>query len=348
MNKVSLWVVFVALTFADAIGRAGQRASFQQPHLDRWMYGANANPGSRGMASVFANSEDWSRLGQFMVGFDLAEKIPVGRGPASYKISSIKLTLITSGQPPFIYDATYDPVSSYLGNDLDAGRPIEVHGVGFLDNYKGEDFLNRRTPISGPDGRTAFPLSWDADGANLDISENVAGGFESRPWATGRIIGNEEGRLVTDESNMEFSLELTDSRVVEYLQASMNGGKLYLMVSSLQAALQQGGTFVNFFTSDSQEEFFFGGYSPSLNVEYEIVTLPQVPAPEIKSIGMQEGRLTMSWHQHKGFTYFLESSPDCSTWTPIAEFVATEDGLLSHVLQVPQRHHFYRLSRQPG
>jgi len=315
--------------------------------MDRWMYGANASPGSRGMASVFADPGDWSRLGQFMVGFDLAEKIPKGKGMASYQISSIKLTLVTAGQPPFTYDATYDTVASYLGNDSDAGRPIEVHGVGYLEGYSGEDFLERRTPISSPDGRTAYPLSWDAEGTGRDVSQNVAGEFESRPWATGRVLGAEDGELVSEEKDVEFALELTDQRVIEYLQSAFNKGKLYLMISSLQDALQQGGTFVNFFTSDSQEEFFFGGYSPGLEVEYSIIEIPQVPAPEINSIEMNDGQLSLSWQQYGGFRYFLESSADCKSWTQLSEFVATEDELFSHALQVSQLYRFYRIRRQP-
>ncbi len=346
MNKDVIWIAVAALTFVDAVCQAEQTAMFDQPYLDRWMYGANATPGTRGMASVFADPEDWSRLGQFMLGFDLAEKIPTGRGQGSYEITSIKVTLVTSGQPGFTYDSTYDRVSSYLGADGDAGRPIEMHGVGYADDYTGEDFLNRRTPINGPNGRTAYPLSWDGNDTAIDASRNVAGGFESSPWAIGRVIGGSEGQLVSDERNVEFALVLTDERILEYLQASLDVGKLYLMVSSLQPALQQGGTFVNFFTSDSQEEFFFGGYSPRLEIQYAINDLPQVAAPEIKSIKMNDGQLTMSWQQHEGFRYFLESSSDCRTWTAIEEFLATEGGLFSHELQVSQQHRFYRLRRR--
>ncbi|MCH2061925.1 MAG: hypothetical protein MK183_14985 [Verrucomicrobiales bacterium] len=327
---------------------AGETASFPQPYLDRWMYAANASPGSRGMASVFANPGDWSRLGQFMVGFDLGEKIPTGKGATSYRISSMKLTLVTAGQPPFTHDSTYDTVASYLGNDGDAGKPIELHGVGYLEGYSGEDFLNRRTPISGADGRTAYPLSWDEEGKSRDVSQNVASGFESRPWAVGRVLGVEDGEVVNEEKDVEFTLQLTDQKVMEYLQSSFDQGKIYLMISSLQDALQQGGTFVNFFTSDSQEEFFFGGYSPKLEVEYTIVDVPQVPAPVIHSIGMNGGQLSISWQQHRGFKYLLESSVDCKSWSRLSEFVATEDRLFSHVLQAPQGFRFYRIRREPN
>lgn len=344
LYRVTITISSLLAAFLSSF--AAETASFEQPYLDRWMYGANASPGTRGMASVFANPGDWSRLGQFMVGFDLGEKIPTGQGAASYQISSIKLTLVTSGGPPFPYDSTYDTVASYLGNDSDPGKPIVVHGVGYLEGYTGEDFLNRRTPISGADGRTAFPLSWDEQGDARDVSRNVAEGFESEPWAIGKVLGVEEGEIVNEEKDVEFSLELTDQKVIEYLQSSFDQGKLYLMVSSLQDALQQGGTFVNFFTSDSQEEFFFGGYSPRLDVEYSIVEITDVPAPLISSIEMNAGQLNLSWQQHGGFRYFLESSDDCKVWTSVSEFVATEDGPLSHAIQTNERFRFYRLRRQ--
>jgi len=341
-----IWISICTL-FATTAGLiAGETASFSQPYLDRWMYGANASPGTRGMASIFANPGDWSRLGQFMVGFDLSEKIPTGQGAGSYQISSIKLILVTSGGPPFAYDSTYDTVASYLGNDSDPGKPIVVHGVGYLEGYTGEDFLNRRTPISGADGRTAFPLSWDEQGVARDVSRNVAEGFESEPWAIGKVLGVEEGEIVNEEKDVEFSLELTDQKVTQYLQSSLDQGKLYLMVSSLQDALQQGGTFVNFFTSDSQEELFFGGYSPRLAVEYSIVEITDVPAPVINSIERDAGQLNLSWQQHGGFRYVLESSDDCKEWAPVSEFVATEDGPLNHTIQNSERFGFYRLRRQ--
>ncbi len=347
MKAIYRICIKISTLFAATTGLiAGETASFSQPYLDRWMYGANASPGTRGMASIFANPGDWSRLGQFMVGFDLSEKIPIGQGAASYQISSIKLTLVTSGQPPFTYDSTYDTVASYLGNDNDPGKPIEIHGVGYLEGYTGEDFLNRRTPISGADGRTAFPLSWDPQGVARDVSRNVAEGFESNPWAVGRVLGIEDGEMVTEEKNVEFSLELTDERVIQYLQSSFDQGKLYLMVSSLQDALQQGGTFVNFFTSDSQEEFFFGGYSPRLEVEYSIVEITNVPAPVINSIEMNGEQLNLSWKQHGGFRYILESSDDCKAWTPVSEFVATADAPLNHTIQASERFRFYRLRRE--
>ena len=53
------------------------------------------------MASVFANSENWDRMGQFVLGFDTSELIPTNIGADNYKIESIVITLITSGEPSF-------------------------------------------------------------------------------------------------------------------------------------------------------------------------------------------------------------------------------------------------------
>ena len=76
------------------------------------------------MASVFANSSDWTRMGQFVIGFQTSEFIPPEKGAENYSIDSIKLTLITPGEPSFQYDSTYDLFETYTGEDSDEGRPI--------------------------------------------------------------------------------------------------------------------------------------------------------------------------------------------------------------------------------
>ena len=103
---------------------------------------------------------------------------------------------------------------------------------------------------------------------------------------------------------------------------------------------------MNFFTSDSQEELFFGGYSPRLEVEYSIVEITNVPAPVINSIEMNGEQLNLSWKQYGGFRYILESSDDCKAWTPVSEFVATADAPLNHTIQASERFRFYRLRRE--
>ena len=82
------------------------------------------------MASVFANSSNWTRMGQFVIGFQTSEFIPTEKGAENYSIDSIRLTLITPGEPSFQYDPTYDLFETYNGEDSDPGRPIELHGAG--------------------------------------------------------------------------------------------------------------------------------------------------------------------------------------------------------------------------
>ncbi len=309
------------LLFAAAAG--ADTVHFDEPSLDRWMYSANSTPGTRGQASVFADPADWNRLAQFMVGFDTSTQIPAGEGAGRYQITSATLTLVTPGQPNFTFDASYDSASSYTGLDPDPGRPLELHGVGYRNDHTGADFLLANTPLSGEGGRNAFPLSWDGQGEERDVSANVAGGFESTPWSVGQVVGVTDGEDVAEERDVRFELDLSDPRVAAYLQAALDRGQLYLMVSSLQPAVQQGGTFVNFFTRDSQEHFFFGGYAPTLEIDY--ATSAQ-PAFQIDTVGLAGDTVTFGWRQQAGATYIVESKADGGAWTEERREAATADG----------------------
>ena len=98
-------------------------------------------------------------MGQFVIGFQTSEFIPKEKGAENYSIDSIRLTLITPAEPSFQYDPTYDLFETYTSEDSDPGRPIELHGAGFRNDYSGEDFLSRNTPSFSGGLRTVFPLS---------------------------------------------------------------------------------------------------------------------------------------------------------------------------------------------
>ena len=72
------------------------------------------------MASVFATSSSWTRMGPCVVGCQTSEFIPPEKGVENYSIDSIKLTLITPGEPSFQYDSSYDLFETYTGEDSDA------------------------------------------------------------------------------------------------------------------------------------------------------------------------------------------------------------------------------------
>ena len=310
----------------------GENIEFKEPYLDRWTYPNNSTPGSRGMASVFANSSDWTRMGQFVIGFQTAEFIPKKKGAENYSIDSIKLSLITPGEPSFQYDPTYDLFETYTSEDSDPGRPIELHGAGFRNDYSGEDFLSRNTPSLSGGLRTVFPLSWDLEGNDLDVSGNVGLKVESRPWAIGRIAGAEEGAYVNEEVEMIFDVDLSDPNVNRYIQEELDSGSLHFVLSSLHTANHQGG-FVNFFTKDSPEEQFFGGYAPRLEINYSLINEPPAVTGEVKinSIQAHDGSITISWNRFKGSIYNIQTSFNGKDWVDVHSQTAdsSDDGLIS-------------------
>ena len=288
-------------------------------------------------------------MGQFVIGFQTSEFIPKEKGADNYKVESIKLTLITPGEPSFQYDPTYDLFETYINEDLDPGRPIELHGAGFRNDYSGEDFLSRNTPAFSGGLRTVFPLSWDVEGAELDVSGNVSMEVESRPWAVGRIAGPEEGAYVNEEKEMIFELDLSDINVNQYVRDELDAGSLHFVLSSLHTANHQGG-FVNFFTKDSPEEEFFGGYAPRLEINYSLIEEPVVATDEVKinSIQAHDGTITISWNQFQGSLYTIQTSVNGRYWVDVHNQTAdsNEDGLIS--LPMDQKKKLLRVIKKDG
>ena len=344
------YLIFLITIFAIIRSELiGENIEFKEPYLDRWTYPNNSTPGSRGMASVFANSSDWTRMGQFVIGFQTSEFIPKEKGAENYSIDSIRLTLITPAEPSFQYDPTYDLFETYTSEDSDPGRPIELHGAGFRNDYSGEDFLSRNTPSFSGGLRTVFPLSWDLEGNDLDVSGNVGLKVESRPWAIGKMAGPEEGAYVNEEIEMIFDIDLSDPNVNQYVRDELDSGSLHFVVSSLHTANHQGG-FVNFFTKDSPEEEFFGGYAPRLEINYSLIEEPVVATDEVKinSIQAHDGTITISWNQFLGSLYTIQTSVNGRYWVDVHNQTAdsNEDGLIS--LPMDQKKKLLRVMKKDG
>ena len=346
MNRTFLLLIFLLVNTLRSNGIA-EDVEFKEPYLDRWTYPNNSTPGSRGMASVFANSSDWDRMGQFVLGFQTSEFIPTEKGSESYKVESITLTLVTPGEPSFQYDPTYDLFETYLSEDSDPGRPIELHGAGYRNDYSGEDFLSRNTPSFSGGLRTVYPLSWDEEGNELDVSGNVALAVESKPWAIGKIAGPEEGAYVNEENEVIFEIDLTDPDINEYVQNELNAGSLHFVLSSLHTANHQGG-FVNFFTSDSPEHAFFKGYSPRMEIKYTIeLSEPQVLETfAINEVQIHNNEITLSWNQIQGSEYVLQSSSDGIDWIDIHTQISNSDEEFSISLPKEARSNIYKVYKK--
>ena len=265
---------------------------------DRWMYPFNATPGTRSTMSTFGavGSPPFDdRDGQAHVGFDTATAgVPSLLPKNNYQINSVKVSVThsTTGGA-LVYDDTYDSYQTYNGTlaDTDAGRPIELHGLGFRNGF-GELEIGFGPPNTPPgfketdafafadptleDVRNVFAMS----SSGLEVSNNVSDGFESDPWAVGQAVGLLPGDTVVEAvpgtspgTTFEFLVNLSDPLIVEYLQTGLQDGLLGFAITSLHAAAQPPNptTSPNFYTTDS---FNPEAVAPSLMLDVTIVPEP--------------------------------------------------------------------------
>lgn len=314
-----------------------------EPSADRWMYPSNGTPGTRAQASTFSalpssgGVED--RWGFFLIQFDTSSTIPAGLSPESYRIRSITLTATIGQDETFDYDPTPDPLTSYgtpssiaSTPDADIGRPVELHGAGFRNGFDAGTFLET-SPYGAP-GRNAYPLGFSGDGTPLDVSWNVTDGFESTPWATGTTSDVEPGDLVPIDTVFDFQIDTSLPGVTPYLQQALSEGALWLTISSLHPAIQEGGELAAWLTRDDALHQIFGGYAPSLTLEVDL----RVPLTLSRSGTTNH----LTWPTFDGFDAELQASPDLDSWTPIPH----GDGSATETTSASKR--FYRIQILPS
>jgi hypothetical protein len=198
-----------------------------------------------------------NRDGQFLIGFDTSATVPTGQGAANYVISSATVRTMVGSPAGFVYDSTNDSFRTYLADtdarflvDSDAGRPIELFGLGFRNGYTNLSFaandnlppgFEESSPFGAQDARTrnVFPLSFLTAGVGSDIANNVLDGTESNPWAVGSATLT-AGAVVPDNTTFSFSIDLSNADVRNYLQQGLNQGVLGFAVTSLHPASQGG------------------------------------------------------------------------------------------------------------
>lgn len=248
--------------------------TFTSPSNDRWMYPFNGTPGTRPSTSLFgANDPQFDdRDGQMIVRFDTGSQIAAGQGAGNYQITSARLTLQVTGGT-FQYDPTYDDVSTYFCPtcvDGDAGRPIELYGVGYRNGFDTLSFLETSAYAFGsplvPGTRNAY-ASDNAGGVSRDVSNNVDGGFNPTPFAVGTIVGLSPGDVVPAGASVIFDLALTPD-VLAYLQGRLDLGALDLALTSISPAAQGGApTYPQLSTKE-------GVFAPRLELDVTVVPEP--------------------------------------------------------------------------
>jgi hypothetical protein len=247
------------------------------PTIDRWNYPFDSAPGfsesgatfsALGQEDAFPGFSFDQRDAQVVLGWDTNGVIPTGLGVCRYEIIGASVTIAVTGEIAFRYDPTYDLRASYMSGapDPDLGRPIELYGTGFRNNWNTGAPTQAGCPVPGS-GFEGFPCWYEGNvdlpgppfgpcvckdqrnvfatdflgGVSRDISNNIRDGFDPKPFAVGQIAGVTAGNYVTDARDVTFALNVGDADVQRYLRAGVDAGRVLLTISSLQPAASVGG-----------------------------------------------------------------------------------------------------------
>lgn len=342
--------------FAAIIGTsaAAQPVLIPEPSADRWMYASNTTPGTRSQASTFsslpASTGVDDRFGFFLIRFDTTAAVPAGLPPSSYRIRSITLTATIGQDELFRYDPSEDPLASYgtpespaTVSDPDPGRPLELHGAGFRNGFTTENF-EEDSQGGGitPGSRNAYPLVFNADSTPRDVSNNITNSFESTPWAVGLTNELDPSELVPLETPFSFSIDTTLPGVDQYLRESLSTGKLWLSLSSLHPATQQGGEFVAWLTRDDAIHQLFGGLAPTLTLDVAF----DIPLSLVRNGNSS----ILTWPEFAGYTHSLRASDTPGDWSspPIHNHVAITSGTGGFTEITSEARRFYQLEILPS
>jgi hypothetical protein len=249
-----------ALLLACALAAPAHAAvySFEPPDVDRWLYPFGSATGARPNSPLFgAFATDGAfdqRDGQALLIFDTAPAIPAGRPLSAYTIHLARVILDRDPTGGFVYDPSQDGYRTYLAledagdpnalPDTDAGRPIELFGVGYRTaGLNALTYNENTTPFAVASGdRNAYPndnRAHPTSFGNRDVSNNVLDGFEAQPFAVGVVPGAAAGSIVTGAGLLRLDFNL-QNQVVAYLRQRLAQGSVDLMVTTLAPAAQGG------------------------------------------------------------------------------------------------------------
>ena len=268
-------LVPVLLCLLNSSNANCELVEWSRPDLDQWLYPSNATPGSRIMGPTFGalggpgGAMDPARRGATVLGFNTSVAIETGLAPHRYGINSLRIGLTNApGNGEIVYDDTYDLVADLLGDTDDPGRPIELFGIGFRDNYTdpyerlgfgpidyaSPEFEEGTSLYSSDTGAyDLFPLGDDGYGNLTDVYNSPTGGYradredlvpawDTIPWAIGVVNGVAPGATVPYDSEYTFEVDLSLPNVLEHLQQSIADGGIGFFVSSLHQPAGHTGT----------------------------------------------------------------------------------------------------------
>ena len=247
-------------------------ATWTEPDLDTWFHQSGNSP-DKTDPSTFTNFEPGAgfsqcRSGTMLIGFDTSDSIAMVV-PSRYQINSIRVTatMVSDGRQ-VRYDPTADSLAAIEGGTDDLGKPLELFGVGFANDYdrlgvgsaSGEGAFDDASPLwsSGPvleQTFNIFPLGDDGSGTNtLRNVFNSPGGegifeldvegdpvfvsmarepWDTAPWAVGTVAGLSAGAVIPGKSTVTFDINLNQPGVRSYFQNELSQGQIGVFLSSL-------------------------------------------------------------------------------------------------------------------
>lgn len=311
MRKLWLAGLLGCVAFVGAVRGESFSVAVAEADFDRWMYSFNSAPGARSTAPTFGAVGEGvfdDRDGQFHIGFNTAlagipTALPAGK---RWRIDSVTVTA-THSAGAVVYDPTFDDYRSYLDPsdseyipDADAGRPVELLGVGLRGGYTQLGFgATEPGPITFEEGDifafgdpTAVGIrnAFAADALGNDVSNVIKNRqWSTSPWATGATNVAPGSNLlqgvagVSPGSTLEFGLNLSLPDVEDYIISGLEHGGLFFSLTSLHSTSQSGGSNPNFYTRDN---FDPAALAPSLLIRYSIVPEPSSWALAVWAAGL--------------------------------------------------------------
>ncbi len=268
-------------------------AAWTAPSGDRWVYPFNFAAGTESSAPTFgainqAGFDD--RDSQFYVAFNTTGQVTPGEPIAHYRLRHVRIIAFVSVDNQATYDDTFDSVTSLYPDgdpeqteDTDAGRPIELFGVGYRNGFTASTFVENSpfggAPVVPPaEGcRNAFAAVFTPEGVATDISRQVRQRFEANPAAIGKTAELSPGDAIPAGTAFTFDVDLCDESARAYVQRSLAEGTLAFIITSLEPASGGPGggtgspTYPAFYTKESSIAIA-QGYQVKLDLELAVGT----------------------------------------------------------------------------
>jgi hypothetical protein len=354
MNSILSFALVAVLMACGQAASYAEQANWSAPALDTWTYPAGGTPGTRTEAPTFMTDPGLDENGQFLPGtardparrgmmiaaFNTSQHIDAGHAPSRYAVSNVTVTFTQEhGTVDYLkYRDTAvtnaEIMADYLADTYNAPRPMELYGVGFQAGHAGFDlgsgdpnnelFSENEYPYlpGGANGvLVAYPVSNDAAGNLVDVSNSLTGGysateldhdtdpFDAVPWAIGTNNALTAGDTIPINTTFTFQLNMLLPGVTEYVQQALSTGALGFTLSSWHFPGDphsgQSLPYPQWYTRDYPTSA--GGMPPSLSIDYEIVALPG----DFDSDGDVDADDLVEWQLRYGTEY---DGRDFLTW----------------------------------